>query len=260
MGIKIAAHASFEAVAQIKYAHKVFYLEADSLSRHWMHELNRTAESLHGLYGVGKDRLCTYEEMVERVLGYVREGQDVCLVSYGHPGVFGYPMHEAVRRARSEGYPAQMLPGISAEDCLFADLGVDPGNHGCQTYEATDFLISRRKFDTGSALILLQIGVIAERGYKLDLGSWNPAGVRVLRDVLLEHYPSDYAITVYEAACYACCDPSIQEVELSRLTDAAISPISTLYVPPIVRVAQDEEMLEKLGLRSKAPSAAILAT
>jgi hypothetical protein len=34
-----------------------------------------------------------------------------------------------------------MLPAISAEDCLFADLGVDPADHGCPSYEATDFLV-----------------------------------------------------------------------------------------------------------------------
>ena len=40
-----------------------------------------------------------------------------------HPGVYVAPSHETVLRARAEGYPARMLPGISSEDCLFADLG-----------------------------------------------------------------------------------------------------------------------------------------
>jgi len=31
-----------------------------------------------------------------------------------------------------------MLPGISAEDCLVADLGIDPASSGCQSYEAND--------------------------------------------------------------------------------------------------------------------------
>ncbi|MDP9111451.1 MAG: SAM-dependent methyltransferase, partial [Candidatus Eremiobacteraeota bacterium] len=230
-GIKIAAQTSPEALAQIERADKVFYLEADALTRPWIEEVNPSAESLHALYGVGKDRRDTYEEMIERVLKCVRGGLAVCLVSYGHPGVFAYPMHESVRRARLEGFDAQMLPSISSEDCLFADLGVDPANDGCQTFEATDFLLSRRRFDTSSALVLLQIGVIAERGFKLERGAWNSKGVHVLRDVLLEHYPSDFKVTVYEAACYACCDPLIQEVALSNLTGAAISPISTLYIP-----------------------------
>ena len=49
-----------------------------------------------------------------------------------------------------EGFNAQMLAGISAEDCLFADLGLDPGKNGCQSFEATDFLIRRRQFEPTS--------------------------------------------------------------------------------------------------------------
>jgi hypothetical protein len=41
-------------------------------------------------------------------------------------------------RSSTDGFDAVMLPGISAEDCLFADLGIDPGMIGCQSFEATD--------------------------------------------------------------------------------------------------------------------------
>jgi hypothetical protein len=54
----------------------------------------------------------------------------LCVALYGHPGVFACVGHEAIERARAEGIDAQMLPGISAEDCLFAELGVDPAVGG----------------------------------------------------------------------------------------------------------------------------------
>jgi precorrin-2 methylase len=60
----------------------------------------------------------------------VREGLNVCAAFYGHPGVFVYASHQSIRLARAEGFEAQMLPGISAEDCVFADLGIDPENMG----------------------------------------------------------------------------------------------------------------------------------
>ena len=66
------------------------------------------------------------------MLAPIRRGIRLCAVVYGHPGVFVYASHEAVRRCRLEGLPARMLPGISAEDCLLADLGVDPGVRGCR--------------------------------------------------------------------------------------------------------------------------------
>ena len=80
------------------------------------------------------------------------------VVFYGHQRVFVHPGHESIRRAHMEGFPACMLPGISAEDCLFAELGIDPSKNGCQSFEATDFLVYKRKFDNRSSLILWQIG------------------------------------------------------------------------------------------------------
>ena len=64
--------------------------------------------------------------MAEAILEPVRAGKRVCAAFYGHPGVFVLPSHDAISRARAEGFEATMLPGVSAEDCLVADLGVDP--------------------------------------------------------------------------------------------------------------------------------------
>jgi hypothetical protein len=57
-----------------------------------------------------------------------------------------------------------MLPAISALDCLFADLGIDPGTTGLQCYEATYFLERRPPVDPDATLVLLQVGMIGERG------------------------------------------------------------------------------------------------
>ena len=59
---------------------------------------------------------------------------------YGHPGIFAWSPHKVIKVARAEGYQAHMEPGISAEDCLYADLGIDPGRCGCQHYEASQLL------------------------------------------------------------------------------------------------------------------------
>src|SRR2546428_900577 len=100
--------------------------------------------------------------MADRIVSAVQSGLDVCAAFYGHPGVFVDASHEAIRRTRRAGLPARMLPGISAEACLVADLGMDPAANGCQSFETTDFLLSRRKFDPSSALILWQVGVLGE--------------------------------------------------------------------------------------------------
>ena len=52
------------------------------------------------------------------MLSHVRKEENVVGVFYGHPGVFVSPSHRTLALARDEGYIANMLPGISAEDCL----------------------------------------------------------------------------------------------------------------------------------------------
>jgi len=182
--------------------------------------------------------------MVERILSYVRKGFNLCVVFYGHPGVFVDPAHDSIRRARMEGFSARMLPGISAEDCLFAELGIDPAENGCQSFEATDFLVYKRKFDNRSSLILWQIGVI---GYaKFNRNGYKNSPLAILYNVLKQHYPSEHEVTIYEASPYSICDSIIQRISLKELPQVVVNTISTLYVPPKERSFRDKAMLDQL--------------
>jgi uncharacterized protein YabN with tetrapyrrole methylase and pyrophosphatase domain len=248
IGIRAPAQTSLEASARIERADRVFTLLADPLSEYWVRSLNDKTESLASCYAVGKERQKTYDEMVERIVGSVRERLSTVAVSYGHPGVAAYPLHESVRRARREGFRAEMLPGISAEDCLFADLGIDPMRAGCRSYEATDFLLHRRGCDPASNLVLWQIGVIAESGFKAEDGIWNHRGLVLLTQTLLETYRPDHVVTVYEAARLPVCEPIIGRVALKNLPNAAVTPLSTLFVPPMTKPMPDERMLHLLAM------------
>ena len=194
-GIQAAGQVTIEARAAMSGADKLFYVVADPTTEHYLRRLNASAESLHGLYETYKERLVTYMEMVNKIIDEVRTGSKVCAAFYGHPGVFTFPSHEAIRQARALGHPARMLPGISAEDCLFADLGIDPAMSGCQSFEATDFLIFRRKFDTNSSVVLWQVGVIGDptfqgQGYELS-------GLGVFADHLISFYGREHRVVLY---------------------------------------------------------------
>jgi len=245
-GIRAACQVSPEALRRIQDAQALFFLLNDPLTRYWLRTLNPNAEALEDLYRRGKDRENTYREMIERVMRAVRCGSKVCFVSYGHPGVFGFPMHEAVSLARSEGFQVEMLPAISSEDMLFAELGVDPGNAGCQSFEATDFLIRRRNFDPTSALILWQIGIIAVKDYINSRRIWNVAGLRVLVDFLIDHYSSDHEVIAYEASPFAWCPSRITRKTLGTLADTDLNAMATLYVPPKAPRPPNQEMVERL--------------
>ncbi len=251
-GYMAAGQVTVESEALIKCAEKCLYLVADPAAAAWIQDLNPTAESMMDAYAPGKPRRESYCEIVERMLAPVRQGLDVCAAFYGHPGVFAFPSHEAIRQARAEGFEARMLPGVSAEDCLFADLGLDPAVYGCQSFEATDLLIRRRRFDPSSNLILWQVGAIGVATYeKEDL--WSRKGLRVLAEILLQHYPSNHETVVYEAAVYPVCDPLILRVALGKLAEARVSVISTLYVPPLRPAPLDLEMLDRLGIPRPPP-------
>ncbi len=246
-GIKAVRHCTFEAQEEMKQAETLLYLVADPIVAQWIHSLKADAEPLHRFYDPAKPRIDTYHEIVDRIMECVHAGKRVCVAFYGHPGVFVYPAHKAIAQARAEGFRAELQPGVSAEDCLFADLGLDPGNDGCQSFEATDFLIYRRRFDEHVALILWQIAVIGELGYNPER-VFNAPGLAILVEALSKVYGDDHEVIVYEAAQYPVCNPIIDKVPLSQLATARISGISTLYVPPLGRQSPDQEMLKRLEM------------
>jgi precorrin-6B methylase 1 len=251
-GIQFAGHMTIEARAHIKQAEKVLFLVSDPIAADWIKDINPSAESLYSCYQQGVSRMIAYKGMIERILHAVHQGMKVCAVFYGHPGVFVYPSHEAIKQARLEGYSAKMLPGISAEDCLFADLGIDPARNGCQSFEATNFLIYKRKFDTGCALILWQIGCIGDPTFSLE--PYGTHGLHVLTEYLCQYYDASHPAIIYEAAEYPIFDPSIETVPLARLPEAQISPISTLYIAPRLPAPLDAEMIERLGFSQLSDS------
>jgi Tetrapyrrole (Corrin/Porphyrin) Methylases len=232
-------------MGSIERADKVLYLFADPVPATWITKLNPSAQSLEGFYAPAKDRDRTYQEITEEILRWVRSGLHVCVVLYGHPGVLVAPSHEAIRRARAEGFHARMLPGVSSEDCLFADLGVDPGAWGCQSYEATNFLLYRRCFDTSTPLVLWQVAGVGVRE-----GATRPsaAGLRALADFLQDHYGPDHEVILYQASPYPLLDPIVQPMPLRDLPDADLTAMCTLYVPPKGAPAPNAEMHARLEL------------
>jgi hypothetical protein len=254
-GIRTVGQLTVESIAWIRDADKVLYVVGDPIGEAMINELNpEGAESLATLYGEGKPRIKTYEEMVERILACVRGGAVTCTACYGHPGVFVYPSHEAIRRARAEGYEARMLPGISAEDCLFADLGVDPGMHGCQSYEATDFLANSRRIDPTSSVILWQIGVVGDATFKA--AGYDLSAFPLLVERLLGLYPPSHTVYLYEAAIAPGAEPTIVPVTIGLLGHVPKSAGQTLYIPPAYAPTPDPAVYARMQQLAASAAAA----
>jgi uncharacterized protein YabN with tetrapyrrole methylase and pyrophosphatase domain len=245
-GIESMGQMTPAALREIRRADRLFYLAADPMTERTLRGLHRGAVDLHSFYAEGRHRLRTYAQMTERVLEDVRAGRRVCLALYGHPGVFAMPAHAAVRLARKEGHRAVMLPAVSADACMIADLGVDPAG-GWQSYEATDFLLRRRRADPSVGLVLWQVGVVGRLDY--PSGPVHREKLAVLTEVLLETYPPRHLATLYEAATLPGFPPSIERVQIGSLHRAAVTSVTTMYVPPSRSAPVDAQMLERLGIK-----------
>ena len=150
----------------IDAADKVFYCVADPATAVWLKERRPDAYDLYVLYDDAKLRHVTYMQMTEAMLHFVRQGMRVVAIFYGHPGVFVLSTHRAIAIARREGHRAVMRAGVSALDTMCADLGFDPSQPGLMTYEATDMIVRRRQPDPALHVVLWQVGLIGELGYR----------------------------------------------------------------------------------------------
>lgn len=229
-GIRAIGQLTVESLAAMADAEALLHVIGEPLQEEALLAINPAAETMTGYYVDGMERSATYEAMVERVLAEVRAGKRTVAAFYGHPGVFTYPSHESVRRARAAGFPARMLPAVSAEDCLFADLGIDPGD-GCQSYEATDLLYRDRPFDPRAHLVLWQVGTLGNWTY--ESAGYDLQTFPMLVRKLLAVYPPGHPATIYEAPFHPNGGPRRVRLPIAGLHGAHMTPATTLHIPPV---------------------------
>ncbi len=236
-GIQFSRHVSERCLSEIREAQVVFCL-ADPFALAMIHSFRPDAINLGKHYAPGKDRRQTYREIDAAIMSEVRAGKRVCAVFYGHPGVFADVPHRVVRKARAEGIPARMEPGISAEACLYADLGIDPGHRGVQSMEATHFLVYDRQPDAAGLVLLWQVALSGDLSCtRLHA---EREGVQALVDKLLRWYPPDHEVILYEAARLPIETPRADRLALRDLPTAHYEEYTTLVIPPLRELRDDD--------------------
>lgn len=238
-GIQLGRHIGERALSEIRAADRVFAL-VDGPMMSWLLALRPDLENLGSCYADDRDRRDSYAEMEQRIVAPLGEGLRVCAVFYGHPGVYAQVSHAAIARARAAGIPARMEPGVSAEDCLYADLGFDPGRHGVQSWEATQFLVRDRAPDPSTLLLLWQIAVAG----RLDCTRFEPCPQRLalLVEKLRRWYPPDAPAILYEAARLPIEAFRAERIAIADLPRSLIREHTTLVIPPIRPPGEDREM------------------
>lgn len=248
-GIKFLSHLTHETKVQVKHADKVLYLVNEPAIEEWIKGQNKNVESLYQLYVKHYRRLDCYKEITHKILSELEQHKLLCVILYGHPTVFAIPALEAAVQATKQGYQINTIPAISAEDCLFADLLIDPGFCGYQSYEATEFLIKEKIIDVSAHLILWQVGTIGAIGrpYKHN----NAKGINALVKKLNDYYEITHTVIVYEAAQYPHFKPRIDRISIQELIDITLTSLSTLYIPPAQKAEINMAMLNLLEINIK---------
>ncbi len=239
-------HVTLETESHIKNADRVLVVCPNPLSIQHIKKLNSAIENLGRYYTSENSRLTTYRLMAKRMVKLVKQGLNVCTVFYGHPGIFVLATHKAKDALDKQGYEARMLPGISADACLFADLNVDPSTSGCQSYEATQFLLAERNIDVDAALILWQIGLVGETTLKKQAPG--QFGLEAITRLLLQSYSPEHRLCIYEAPSLPGFSPRTDWLSLKDLPDCSLSSISTLYIPAVSQPTIVSERLDWLGI------------
>ena len=250
MGMTLGSHLTPLARDHIEQADVVFAALSDHVVELWLQRMNPDVRSLQPYYAEGKSRLKTYKEWVDLIMAEVRAGKRVCAVFYGHPGIFAWSPHKAIDKARAEGFQAHMEPGISAEDCLYADVGIDPGRYGCQHFEATQLLFYEHRINPAGYVVLWQVALVGDAS--LTRFHTGPAYRQVLIDKLSRDYPLDHEIIIYHGATLPIEQPRIRRVKLRDLPDTTLASQETVVLPPAMTLRPDIAMQERLAELDKA--------
>lgn len=242
-GIQLGRHIADRAIDELRIADDALAL-VDPPTLSWLLGLRPDIVNLGSCYAADRDRRDSYAEMEQSILEPLSRGRRVCAVFYGHPGVHAQVPHAVIASARAAGIPAHMEPGISAEDCLYADLGLDPGRHGVQSFEATRFMVREHAIDPSLLLLLWQPAVAG----RLDCTGFEPCRDRLalLVEKLRRCYPADAPVILYEAARLAIEPFRADRIMLSELPDASIREHTTLVLPPIRQAPADETMVARI--------------
>ncbi len=236
-GIKALAHLTKETQTAVEQADHTLYLINEPIIEEWIQKHANRSENLEKIYFDDEKRKIAYQHITNHILTTLKKTETLCVIFYGHPCVYARSALDAARIVKhDETVEVLILPGISAENCLYADLMINPAEGGCQSYDATDFLLYDRPINNSAHLILWQIGMLGMLGHERKNNNHYKL-YEFLQNKLKLAYDETHKAIIYEASQYPLVKPNIKKIELNEINEKLkLSKISTLYIPPIKTV------------------------
>jgi uncharacterized protein YabN with tetrapyrrole methylase and pyrophosphatase domain len=241
-GIKSISHISQETKVIIQQSDKVLYLLNEDSLKEWVKRESKASQSLEPIYFSSSKRIDAYQNITNYIIEQHSKYKSLCVIFYGHPTVYAQSALSAVKEIREKDGEAYILPAISFLDCLFSDLEIDPGEHGCFTIDATELLIYERVLDKYSHVIISQISSLGQHDVELT------SKIEILYNYLKDFYEDDTQICLYEAAQLPTIKPVIKWITLHELIDCQLNQKITLYIPPVAKANISKRFLKELKI------------
>ncbi len=229
----------------IRGSNEVLYVDTGVATRTYLEGLCPRATSLFETsYEEAAHRVNAYHHMAARVLDAAMDHPPVTFAMHGHPTVGVFAPFLIRDMAGLLDLEVRVLPGISAMDCLFAELMIDPCVAGMQMYEATDLLLRRRPLLPDVPALIWQIGCVETSLHTMHVSK--PIRFERLRSHLLRFYPPEHEVVAAYATPHPLMPSTVYRFALRDICEQAhlLHPGFTLFIPSAVeRPIEDRELL-----------------
>jgi hypothetical protein len=248
LGVLNVDHVTRETEALIRDSNEVLYLDTGVATHAYLESLCPRVTSLFETsYEEGRQRINAYHRMSAQVLDAALDHPPVTFAIQGHPVIGVYAPFLIKDMARLLDLEILILPGISAMDCLVAELMVDPCVTGMQMFEATDLLLRRRVLQPDVPALIWQIGCVETRLHTTWISK--PERFERLRAHLLRFYPPEHQVQALYSAPHPLARSTIYRFALQDICQHAhlLHPGFTLFVPAThERAVEDYELLHQM--------------
>ncbi len=247
-GIASVQHITREVDAALRRSQEVLYVDNGFGVREYLEQICPQITNLHPVaYREGGERLNAYSIMAAKVIEAALDHPPVSFALYGHPLVFAHPPFQVLKVAPLFGLRVKVLPGISAMDTLFVDLGLDPSVQGLQMYEATDLLLRQRPLQRDVPCLLWQIGTVESRLYSESVSK--PERFSRIKNYLLRFYPPEHKLVAVYASTYSLVPSTLTVFSLKDIESytECLHQGVTVYIPAVEsRPIADHELSSEM--------------
>lgn len=248
LGVLSVDHVTRETEDAIRNSNEVLYVDTGVATGEFLETLcPKVTAIFDSSYSDSEHRLNAYQLMAARVVDAALQHAPVTFAMQGHPTVGVYAPFLINDMAGVLGLSVRTLPGISALDCMFAELMIDPCVMGMQMYEATDLLLRCRPLQPDVHAMIWQVGCVETRLYSMRVS--RPLRFERLQAHLLQFYPADHEVTLFFATPHPLMRSTCHRFPLGALCEHAhvIHAGFTLLLPasgerPVVDAALRQQV------------------